>query len=106
MCERFFFLVELAPAVLVAASRTDIFGGGGGAGRAGVLLLMGARALRGDWCAGIGTGVSAIVRGFSSNDTFSTLPIILKSRSLFRLKVGGGMFSWSDAASMALDVGR
>jgi hypothetical protein len=49
-------LVVAAPAVAVAVSRTDIFGGGGGAGLRGVFALMG--------CNGAGlSGLSCLWRG-------------------------------------------
>jgi hypothetical protein len=85
--------VVAAPAVLVAASKIDIFGGGG-AGRRGVFWLRGARGrLSGD----IAVRSTSRSKLSGRTGTFSILSNCIKGACLFLLKVGGASFSWSCA---------
>ena len=81
-----------APAVLVAASSIDSFGGGG-AGLRGVFWLLVANGrLSGD------TVFRALISILSAwTGTFSNLSKCSNGACLFLLKVGGASFSWSCA---------
>ena len=87
---RLIFFFRADPAVDVAASIIDIFGGGAGAGRWGVFCDLGANGLRsGEAVCGVRL---AFVLASERTETFFTSPSILELGFDF-LNVGGGSFS-------------
>ena len=100
------FVAVAAPAATVAASKTDIFGGGGGAGLRGVLASLDCKGTgfsccccgAGDWCLWSGDWCSCAGR---SSLTFITESVILSTESgtfgcsALTFTTEAGRFSWS-----------